>query len=133
MPHLPRPQRPAWASTTTSSSARGYGAEWRKLRARKLKATPWCEDPYHVHRAAEHAPPNAMTRTPRPRRPAAVTVDHLVPKSQGGTDAWENLMSLCQPCHNRKTSNDRAKIGRGEGGHNRSRSQPEGQIGRAHV
>ncbi len=29
--------------------------------------------------------------------------DHIIPVSQGGTDDEDNLQTLCQPCHNRKT------------------------------
>src|SRR4051812_22694354 len=123
MPHLPRPQRPAWASTTTSASARGYGAAWRKLRARKLKANPWCEDP--SHHQVRHTNPTTIDETHH--WIPADTVDHRIPKAQGGTDAWQNLQSLCTPCHDRKTATDRAKIGRGrEGGRDRSPRQPQG-------
>lgn len=33
-------------------------------------------------------------------------VDHIIPKSQGGTDARENLQLLCPTCHRRKTIAD---------------------------
>jgi 5-methylcytosine-specific restriction protein A len=78
--HAPKP----WATTTTSRHRRGYGTDWDKLRARKLKANPWCEE--------------CGAR--------AVAVDHRVPKAEGGTDRWENLQSLCSPCEKRKTGSD---------------------------
>ena len=31
-------------------------------------------------------------------------VDHMVPKSKGGTDAYDNLTLLCGPCNRRKGS-----------------------------
>jgi 5-methylcytosine-specific restriction endonuclease McrA len=31
-----------------------------------------------------------------------MTVDHVVPKKFGGRDSWENLVSACMPCNNRK-------------------------------
>ncbi|MCH8123567.1 MAG: HNH endonuclease [Bacteroidetes bacterium] len=31
-----------------------------------------------------------------------LTVDHVVPKSRGGKDTWENLVTACIPCNNRK-------------------------------
>jgi len=31
-----------------------------------------------------------------------LTVDHIVPRSQGGTDSWENLITACEPCNRRK-------------------------------
>lgn len=65
-----------------SPGAQGYGARWRRLRAAKLKTTPLCE----VCGAL------------------ATEVDHRKPKSQGGTDAWANLQSLCKPDHSRFTA-----------------------------
>jgi 5-methylcytosine-specific restriction endonuclease McrA len=31
-----------------------------------------------------------------------LTVDHIVPKAQGGVDAWENLVTACTVCNNKK-------------------------------
>jgi 5-methylcytosine-specific restriction endonuclease McrA len=31
-----------------------------------------------------------------------LTLDHVVPKSQGGRDSWENLITACQKCNSRK-------------------------------
>ena len=31
-----------------------------------------------------------------------LTIDHVVPKSRGGRDTWENLVAACTPCNNRK-------------------------------
>jgi len=31
-----------------------------------------------------------------------LTVDHVLPKSRGGKDTWENLVAACVPCNNRK-------------------------------
>ena len=31
-----------------------------------------------------------------------LTLDHVLPKSRGGPDAWENLVAACTPCNNRK-------------------------------
>lgn len=31
-----------------------------------------------------------------------LTVDHVIPKSRGGRDTWENLVAACTPCNNRK-------------------------------
>lgn len=33
-------------------------------------------------------------------------VDHIIPKSDGGTDAMGNLRLLCHPCHSRRTARD---------------------------
>ena len=31
-----------------------------------------------------------------------LTIDHIIPKSRGGRDTWENLVAACVPCNNRK-------------------------------
>ncbi len=33
-----------------------------------------------------------------------LTVDHVIPKSRGGTDSWENLVAACIPCNNKKAN-----------------------------
>lgn len=32
----------------------------------------------------------------------ALTIDHVVPRSMGGRDAWDNLVTACQRCNARK-------------------------------
>ena len=32
----------------------------------------------------------------------ATTVDHVLPKSRGGTNSWSNLVAACRPCNDRK-------------------------------
>ena len=80
-----------------SSTQRGYGARWQKLRLMFLRANPICADPFGVHRGE-----------PTP----ATDVDHILPRSQGGTDAWTNLQPLCKSCHARKTAGDRNELRR---------------------
>ena len=31
-----------------------------------------------------------------------LTIDHIIPKQQGGKDSWENLIIACSPCNSRK-------------------------------
>jgi 5-methylcytosine-specific restriction endonuclease McrA len=31
-----------------------------------------------------------------------LTVDHIVPRSKGGTSTWENIVASCAPCNRRK-------------------------------
>lgn len=33
-----------------------------------------------------------------------LTIDHVMPRSRGGRDTWENLVTACVPCNNRKGS-----------------------------
>ena len=38
------------------------------------------------------------------KRPALreLNIDHVVPRSRGGVDSWENLVTACRPCNLRK-------------------------------
>ena len=67
-----------------SSSRRGYGGAWPKIRARFLRLHPWCGE-CHEARATE--------------------VDHIVLLSMGGTHQESNLRGRCKPCHSRRTIN----------------------------
>lgn len=31
-----------------------------------------------------------------------LTIDHVTPRARGGTDTWENLVTACTVCNNRK-------------------------------
>ncbi len=31
-----------------------------------------------------------------------LTIDHVIPKSKGGDESWENLVAACLPCNNKK-------------------------------
>ena len=64
---------------------------WRKLRAIKLSEEPMCEE---CARAGRLTP--------------AQMVDHIVPINKGG-DALDknNLQSLCNACHARKSAKDK--------------------------
>jgi 5-methylcytosine-specific restriction endonuclease McrA len=31
-----------------------------------------------------------------------LTVDHVIPRSKGGTSAWDNIVTCCAPCNRRK-------------------------------
>lgn len=34
----------------------------------------------------------------------SLTIDHVMPKSRGGEDTWENLVTCCSPCNVRKSN-----------------------------
>lgn len=44
-------------------------------------------------------------------RDAAMTIDHVIPKSQGGPFSWENLVCSCRPCNERKANRTPARAG----------------------
>lgn len=40
-----------------------------------------------------------------------ITVDHIIPKSRGGADTWENLVAACIRCNNVKDDRTPEKAG----------------------
>ena len=34
--------------------------------------------------------------------PSELTLDHVIPKSRGGSSSWDNLVACCKRCNNRK-------------------------------
>jgi len=85
-----------------SAAARGYDQKWRRVRAAFLKAHPRCMWPGC----------DAL----------ATDVDHMLPKSQGGSDSWSNLQALCHPHHSIKTDTQ-------DGGFGNRRWAPKGELG----
>lgn len=74
-----------------SAAARGYGANWRKTRARFLADNPLC-----------------AVCLLNGRTTAATEVDHIIPH-QGDQYLFNdpgNLQALCKPCHSRKTATE---------------------------
>lgn len=71
-----------------TSHQRGYDANWRKLRRQKLRANPLCEE---CERGGLVV--------------VATMVHHILPIEEGGEVLdWDNLMSLCEICHDKKHS-----------------------------
>lgn len=66
---------------------RRYGRAWKRIRDRFISTHPLCQKCY------EHG---VLTK--------AEEVHHILPLSQGGTHAEENLMALCKSCHSRITA-----------------------------
>jgi 5-methylcytosine-specific restriction protein A len=83
-PDCRRAYQHAYDQQRGSSSQRGYGSEWRKLRAAVIQAQPWCS--FCGHTGSRDNP---------------LSVDHIVPRAQGGTDDPSNLRVLCLT-HNRR-------------------------------
>ena len=79
----------AWSHTKTRQE-RGYGKEWQKLRRLILR------------RDNHLCQPCLANGRPTP----AEQVDHIKPKAKGGTDAQDNLQSICDECHKAKTAID---------------------------
>ena len=67
-----------------SSTQQGYGARWRKLRARVLAEESTC----------------------RQCGAPSTVADHIVPRRFGGTDERANLEGLCKRCHDTKTARE---------------------------
>lgn len=74
-----------------TSSQRGYGSAWRKLREVVLK-----RDGYLCQSCLKQG-----------RYVTANTVDHIIAKAHGGSDELSNLQSLCDACHKAKTARER--------------------------
>lgn len=43
--------------------------------------------------------------------PKSLTLDHVMPRSRGGQNAWENLVAACYPCNNVKGGRTPAEAG----------------------
>lgn len=85
------PRQGGWTDPRRGSSTeRGYGWAWRKLRDRIM--TRDCGLCQTCQRAGRIRTGNA--------------VDHIRPKSQGGTDDESNLECICPDCHRDKTARE---------------------------
>ena len=88
-------KRKSWSSRRKGTTTeRGYGADWRKLRKLVIKRDGGLCQPCKRNG----------------RLFSFDDIDHINPKTKGGTDALSNLQCICKPCHKTKTS---AKDNRG--------------------
>jgi 5-methylcytosine-specific restriction protein A len=91
--HKSRRQRSQTSAPRHSAARRGYGRQWRRLRAEVLAGEPLCR----LCRK-EGAPPTLATE-----------VDHIIP-TRGESDPKhydrDNLQPLCKTHHSRKTIED---------------------------
>lgn len=97
--HCPKPGHPAYTGSRCplcadafrkaadtrrpNATERGYGTNWRALRAKLMPPGTLCA--CGCGRKASH-------------------LDHIVPRSKGGTDDPSNLQPLARECHGRKTA-----------------------------
>ncbi|PLX33582.1 MAG: HNH endonuclease [Ignavibacteria bacterium] len=44
-------------------------------------------------------------------RSAPLTVDHIIPRARGGADTWDNLVTACLPCNNKKSDKSLERAG----------------------
>lgn len=73
-----------------------YGSSWRRIRARYIKAHPFCEKCLKSDRFK-----------------TAEEVHHIIPLSKGGTHDDNNLMALCKSCHSNITAREGGRWGKG--------------------
>lgn len=76
-----------------TTTERGYGHAWRKVREIRLKM-----DKYLCVPCKQQG-----------RYTKATEVDHIIEKANGGTDEYDNLQSICATCHKAKTSGKQIK------------------------
>ena len=76
-------QREPWAGRRGFD---GYGRDWLRIRAQVLREESCCR----------------LCGKP------ATTVDHIIPKARGGSDARSNLQPLCDSCRKTKDARDAA-------------------------
>jgi 5-methylcytosine-specific restriction protein A len=81
-PECRRKRNKAHDARRPPASQRGYGTAWRKLRAEVLAMHPYCSQCGH--------PGSEDNR---------LSLDHILPRSQGGDDRLENLRVLCMTCN----------------------------------
>jgi len=69
------------------------------IRLRYYVRVPWLEVPLNKKNVLRR---DNYTCQYCGRRGKVMTVDHVVPKSRGGKDTWENLVCACPRCNARK-------------------------------
>ena len=108
---LKREALPARTHGTERIGHKLYGRRWRKVARAHLEREPLCRI------CAERG-------TIRQAR----DVDHITPRSAGGSDADDNLQSLCHRCHSAKTAQEAGR--RPDGTWRRDRETGQGGGGR---
>ena len=83
----------SWGGQRGTRHERGYGSAWVKLRLSIMSRDRYLCQPCLA----------------KDRPTPAVAVDHIIPKSLGGTDRDDNLQAICGPCHDAKTEREAAE------------------------
>lgn len=84
------PRKPHNWEHKKTTTQRGYGHQWRKLRDAVMRRDGFlCQ----VCKSTGRYTP-------------ADEVDHIVQKADGGTDHPDNLQAICKPCHKEKTARE---------------------------
>lgn len=88
----------AWSRSVKkqTTTQRGYGAGWRRIRGRVLKRDKGLCQPCKSKGIYS----------------VANEVDHIVNKASGGDDSMSNLQVICKDCHKAKTQKESVQ-GRG--------------------
>lgn len=82
-------------ATTGVDRSADYWAGTPALTNRRL----FRRDDYTCLYCGEELPPRLLTR------------DHVVPRSCGGRDEWENVVAACRPCNHRKDNRSLESLG----------------------
>lgn len=72
-----------------TTTTKGYGTRWQRIRKRYLYAHPWCLLCSATATVADHFP---LSRS------------QLVGRNVADPDAFEHLRPLCTSCHNKQTA-----------------------------
>lgn len=86
------PARLKLSPENPNATPRMRGGSWMRRRAAWLSAHPLC---VHCQESG--------------RAEVATQVDHVIPLWKGGDDDESNYQSLCEPCHQEKTSIEAAQ------------------------
>ena len=99
-PSHKRPDAGSFADSSRGSRhERGYGAGWDATRKRILaRDCGLCQECLRQGRVKAVGD-----------KPYSAWCDHIIPKAEGGTDADDNLQTLCRSCHKAKTDAEKAR------------------------